>query len=307
MKQSSQPPIAPQYPHTHVAHGDKRSDPYYWLKNRNNPEGIAYLKAENQYAGAWLETLAPLQATIVDEMVSRIVAEDSSVPIRYGEYEYFSKDRQKDDYRSHWRQRVDHPETEELLLDENALAAGHEYFDLGHLAISPNHAMIGYATDLTGNEVYTIEVLKLADQMLLPNRIKNASGNFVWSQDCTCIYYTTLNNVHRPWRVYRHFIGQKPTDDELIFEEPDDAFYVSVCNSDSGRYIQIELNSKITSEVYLLDDFDGQSQPKQVLERVANVRYEIQDHEQALYILTNDNAVNFRLIRTSLDNPQRSN
>ncbi len=307
MNQDSTPPFAQKNPHTHITHGNEREDHYYWLKDRNNPEVIEYLNAENKYATDLLAPTERLQKQLVDEMVSRFVKTDTSVPVKLGEYEYFSKDRQRDNYRSHWRQRIGQPETEELLIDENALAKGHKYFDLESLQVSSDHKLLGYASDLTGDETYTIEVLRLDDRTLAPEKLKNASGNFVWSQDSTCIYYTTLNRVHRPYRVYRHRLGDSTGNDELVFEEPDDAFYISVSASDSKRFIQIELNNKITSEVYLLDAFDQEAKPQLVIERTTNVRYEVQDHDATLYILTNDGAVNFRLIKTSLKNPSRKN
>ena len=301
-----QPPSAARKAHTHVAHGDQREDPYYWLNDRNNPDVLDYLEAENEYARNWLSRLEPLQETIVDEMYSRIVETDTSVPLKYGPFEYFTKDRQQDDYQTHWRRRAKRPETDELLIDENALAKGHKYFDLENFAISPNHDLLGYAIDVKGDEVYTIEVLDLKTRQLRADRIDNASGNFAWSQDSTCIYYTTLNSVHRPHRVYRHCLGNDPAHDELLLEESDDAYYVSVSTSDSERFIQIELNSKITSEVYLLDAFDNAAKLQLVLARTTNVRYEVQDRNNDLYILTNDDAVNFRLVKTRLDAPQRA-
>lgn len=305
MKHLPQPPIAPQKEHRHITHGDVREDPYCWLRYRENSDVHDYLKAENEYADTWFSRLELLREELVKEMYNRIVGTDSSVPVKFGQYEYFSKDRQQDDYRSHWRRRIDQPETEELLLDENVLADGHKYFDLKSLHISPNHNLIGFATDLIGDEVYKIEILDLSSQTLLPDQIDNASGNFVWSQDSACIYYTTLNAMHRPYRVYRHCLGSERAENELIFEEPDEAFYVSLSASDSWKFIQIEANNKITSEVYLLDAFDNNATPNLILARKADVRYEVQDYEDSLYILTNDNAVNFRLVKTAVKNPDR--
>ncbi len=305
-KPRPQPPAAPRHDHTHVTHGDAREDPFYWLRERNNPEVTHYLNAENAYAQDWLARLEPLREELVSEMYDRVVETDSSVPVKLDQYEYFSKDRQQDDYRSHWRRHLDRPDTDELLLNENELAAGHKYFDLESLEVSPNHYLMGYATDFKGDEIYTIEVLDLQNRTLLADRIDNASGNFVWSQDSRSIYYTTLNSMHRPYRVYRHRLGTDRTDDELVFEELDEAFYVSLSASDSRKFIQIEVNNKITSEVYLLDTFDNEAMPQSVLARRADIRYEVQDYGDSLYILTNDDAVNFRLVKTRLNNPDRT-
>ncbi len=301
-----QPPIAPRRAHTHVAHGDHRNDPYFWLKDRGNPEVMDYLRAENEYAEASLKHLQPLMDELVKEMYGRIVETDLSVPIKRGAFEYYTKDRQQEDYESHWRRIVGEPATEELLIDENSLAVGHRYFDLGELEVSPDHELVAYATDFKGDEIYAIQVLRLTDRQLLVDRLDSTSGNFVWSGDSSCICYTTLNDVHRPYRVYRHRLGSAQQDDELIFEEPDEAFFVSVSVSDSERFIQIALESQITSEVYLLDACNHASQPRLIFERKANIHYEVQDRGEDLYVLTNDDAVNFRLTKTSLKHPDQT-
>ena len=227
------PPIAPAHPHTHITHSDQRTDPYFWLKDRNDPAVIAYLEAENAYAESWLKHTEPLRENLVKEMYSRIVETDTSVPVKRGQFEYYSKDEQQRDYLSHHRRKVGDSESEELVIDENVLAKGHKYFDLGDLLVSPDHKLAAIATDFKGDEIYTIEVLRLKDRKLLPDKLNNTSGNFVWSQNNTVLIYTTLNEVHRPYRVYRHRLGESQENDELILEELDDAFYVSVSESDS--------------------------------------------------------------------------
>ena len=146
--------------------------------------------------------------------------------------------------------------------------------------------MAAIATDFKGDEIYTIEVLRLKDRKLLSDKLNNTSGNFVWSQNNTVLIYTTLNEVHRPYRVYRHRLGESQENDELILEELDDAFYVSVSESDSECFIQINLKSAITSEVYLLDAKDDQCHPRLVFERRRDVLYWVQDRNDALYVLT---------------------
>ncbi len=300
------PPIAPALPHTHTIHSDQRIDPYFWLKDRNDPAVKAYLDAENAYAESWLKHTEPLRKNLVKEMYSRIVETDTSVPVKRGPFEYYFKDEQQSDYLSHHRRKIGDPESEELVIDENVLAKGRKYFDLGNLEVSPDHQLAAFATDFRGDEIYTIEVLRLKNRKLLPDKLNNTSGNFVWTQSNSALIYTTLNEVHRPHRVYRHRLGESQESDELIFEELDDAYYVSVSESDSERFIQINLKSAITSEVYLLDAKDDQCHPRLVFERTHDVLYRVQDRGDALYVLTNDNAVNFRLIRTKLDRLDRS-
>lgn len=305
MKPKPKQPVAARISHTHITHDDKRSDPYFWIKDRENPAVMDYLKAENEFAKAVLSHTEDLQEQLVDEMYSRIVKSDISVPVKLDQFEYFTKIRQQDDYPSHWRRKLNDPDTEEMLIDENILAKGHKYFDLGRWDVSPNHEFLAYTTDLKGDEIYTLEALRLSDRKMLPIKIAGCSDEFVWSQNNHCIYYTTLNQVHRPYRVYRHLLGDSPDNDELVFEELDDAFYISLDASSSKRFIQISLKSQISSEIYLLDACDDHAKPRLIFERIPDIRYEVEDRGDDLYVLTNEDAVNFRLTKTNLNNPTK--
>lgn len=306
MNTNTKPPAAPRIPHTHNAHGDLRDDPYFWMRDRENPAVMEYLNCENDFAGSALAHTEDLQEQLVEEMFGRIVKTDMSAPVKLDQYEYFTKTRQQDDYSSHWRRELGNPGTEELLIDENTLAKGHRYFDLGDWDVSPSHEYLAYATDRKGDEIYTLEALRLSDRKPLPVKITGCSANFVWSRTNQCIYYTALNQVHRPYRVYRHRLGDSHENDELVLEEPDDAFYISIGESSSKRFIQISLDSKVSSEVYLLDAGDDHAKPRLIFERVSDVRYEVDDRGDDLYVLTNEDAANFRLTKTALNNPDRA-
>lgn len=305
MNSNTKQPAAPRIPHTHIAHDDRRSDPYDWIKDRKNPAVMEYLSAENDFAKAALSHTEDLQEQLVEEMYSRIIKTDISVPVKLDQYEYFTKTHQQDDYSSHWRRMLGEPDSEELIIDENIMAKGLKYFDL-EWVVSPDHEILAFATDVKGDEIYTLEALRLFGRELLPIKIAGCSGDFVWSENNHCIYYTTLNIVHRPYRVYRHRLGDNPENDELVFEEPDDAFYISLNVSCSKKYIQIALNSQISSEVYLLDAHDDRAEPRLIFERTPDIRYQVEDRGEDLYVLTNEDAVNFRLTKTRLDKPDRA-
>ena len=306
MKSNLIPPKASRIAHQHVLHNDVRSDPYYWLRDRDNPDVTAYLEAENEYAKAVLAHTKPLQEQLIKEMYSRIVKEDTSAPVRYGPYEYYTRTCQHDDYPEHWRRHVDNHDITELVVDENDLASGCKYFHLGEYLPSPDHNWVGYATDTSGREIYTIEVKHIADRRVLPTKLTNCSGNFVWSQDSRYIFYTTLNEAHRPYRLYRHRLTDDSANDVLIYEESDEAFYMEIGKSDSKKFIQVTLASEITSEVWLLEADGNDINPKRIFERKNDVLYQVQDHENDLYVLTNLDAVNFRLMKTTVANPDIS-
>ena len=197
------PPVAERGAFVSVCQGDPRKDPYNWLRNRDDPKVIEYLEAENQYADQALAHTKELQQEIFDELKSRVVETDTSAPVKDGIYEYYYKDRKSDSYVAHYRKKVGLSETEELLIDENQLAEGQSFFDLDNFEISPDDQILAYATDTTGNERYTIRFLKLCDRQHLPEEITNASSAIVWSSSGTHLYYCTLNDVNRPYRLYR--------------------------------------------------------------------------------------------------------
>ena len=300
------PPKPKQVPHSLTVHNDTREDPYYWLQDRNNTAVIEYLEEENNYADSAMAHTEELRETIFEELRSRVVASDMSVPVKDGQYEYYYRDRKSDSYLRHYRRIVDKPDTEQLLLDENVLANERSFFDLGGYEVSPNDDLIAYATDTTGGERYTIEFLSLHDNALLPDTLTNTSDDLVWSSSGSFIYYTRLNESNRPYRLYRHQLGDNPDNDQLLFEEADEAYYLSISQTDSRRFLCLDLSTNSTAEVHLVDLTDDQSNPKVVFPRQAQIEYAVQDRDDDLYVLTNDDAVNFRLMRTCLRAPDNS-
>jgi len=300
------PPVAARIPHSLTVHGDTRDDPYYWLRERDNPAVIDYLNAENEYADHAMKHTEDLREAIFEELQSRVVESDMSAPVKDGQYEYYYRDRKSDSYLRHYRRKPAAAETEELLLNENLLAKDHSFFRLACYEVSPNDDLIAYATDTVGDERYTVEFAKLSDEGRLPDMLTNASGEVVWSKSGLRIYYTKLNDAHRPFQLYRHRLGDNPENDQLLYEESDEAFYMHISETDSGRFLCMGLAANSTDEVHLLDLADDQSTPQIVFPRAAQIEYCVQDRGERLYVLTNDKAVNFRLMRTDVSAPDNT-
>ena len=299
------PPQATKKPRTLTIHNDSREDNYFWLRERDNPEAITYLEAENEHTSQSMAHTEALQKELVAEMKSRIADSDETAPVRHGPYEYYSRINKADDYYAHYRRLINDLPTEQLLIDENKLAAQHNYFSLNEYMPSPTHSLLAYGVDTKGDEVYTIHIQNLSSEPLT-EVLHQTSGDFVWSSD-SCIYYTTLNSAHRSYRLYRHQLGTNQDEDELLIEESDEAFDINVSNSDSYRFIRVDIASAVTTECYLIDAADDTAKPILIFSRSPEIEYYVADHGDSLFVLTNEDAINFKIMETALDNPSKSN
>lgn len=298
------PPIAPQHRHVHQLHGDERIDDYFWLRERDNPEVIAYLEAENAYTEAMMQHTESLQTKLYEEMLSRIQEDDLSVPYRWGDYYYYTRTESGKAYPIHCRkyQSLDAPE--EVLLDQNELAEGTEYFSLGVLEVSPNHQILAYSTDTTGAERYTLVFLDLATRQLYPESILD-TASFAWGNDNRTVFYAQIDPANRPYKLFRHQLGSDASTDELLFHEADDAYFLGVDKTRSEAYLLFGLGSKITSEVHYLDANNPTGDFRVIRPRQVGVEYEVEHHTDTFYILTNENALNFKLMKASVNEPEQ--
>ena len=294
-------------------HGDVRVDPYYWLRDREDPEVIAYLEAENAYTERVLAPTSTLQDRIFDEIRGRVQETDVSPPARKGPWEYFTRTFEGSQYASHGRRPTGTPEgvDETVLLDENELAAGLEYFSLGGLALSPDQVRLAYSFDDDGGELHSLRFRDLASRADLPDVIDGVYYGLAWANDNATVFYVRPDDAMRPYQVWRHTVGTD-LDDVLVFEEPDERFFVSVGRARSGRAIILSSDSKLTSESRLLDPDDPAALPRVVEPRTDDVEYDVEHHVDAdgaeqLYILTNaDGATNFKLVRAPVTTPGRA-
>ena len=264
-----EPPEAKKIPSPRTFHGDTVVDEYAWLADKDDPDTIDYLRAENQYTDALTAHLAPLRDQIFEEIKARTQESDLSVPVRKGGWWHYSRTVEGKQYAVFCRRAVRPGEVippvpadgkpldgEEELLDGNELAVGHEFFSLGAFRTSPDQRWLAYSTDFAGNERFTLRIKDLATGATLPDEIPDTYAGCAWSLDGSTVFYTTVDEAWRPYRVWRHRIGTQAAEDTMVFEEPDERFHVWVSLTRSESYVMIRSSSVLTSEVWLLDAAD---------------------------------------------------
>ncbi len=260
-----------------------------------------YLEAENRYTE---ETTAPtksLQETLYQEILGRIQETDVSVPVKRDDYFYYTRTEEGHAYSIQCRKHGSLDAPEEILLDANVLAEGQKYFRLGNFAVSPNHRLLAYSTDLEGDESYTIQVKNLATGELLPDRIANTYYTLEWANDNRTFFYTVLDQTKRPYRAVRHELGS--TSDTTVYQEDDGRFALGLSKTRSRRFLFIELSSPLTSELRYLEAAEPLGDFRVMLPRRQNVEYDATHHGEYFFIRTNDQAKNFRLMRTPVSDP----
>jgi oligopeptidase B len=314
-------PQAERHPKTSTWHGITLVDDYAWLRADNwrevmrdpsllDPKIGDYLEAENVYVKAALAHTEPLQEALFAEMKGRIKEDDSTVPSPDGPFAYYTRYREGGQHPILCRQRRDGGD-EQALLDGDALAAGKAYFQLGGSAHSPNHTLLAWSADDKGSEIDTLRMRDLSTGHDLPDEIPDAEGSIVWSADSTVLYYVRLDANHRPSRVYRHRLGTPAADDALVYEEQDSRFFVSLGELQSRRFAAISVHDHETSESWLLDLANPDTEPRLIAPRETSVQYDVEHHpnwngEERLVIRTNaGTAEDFKVMLAPLANPAR--
>ncbi|MCC6591325.1 MAG: S9 family peptidase [Bryobacterales bacterium] len=289
-------PVAKVVPKTTTLHGDTLNDPYAWLRDRESAEVIAYLEAENAYTEAVMADTKDLQDALYAEMLGRIKQTDLSVPYRKGDYWYYARTTEGRQYPIYCRSRELGSEGgEQILIDANAMAAGHDYFRIGVLAVSPNQNLLAYSTDVEGDEEYTLRVKDLRTGELLPTEIKRTYNTVRWAADNETLFYNVLDAAKRPYRVYRHRLGST-TPDVLVYEETDERFTLEVNETRDEAYLLLDSHSSTTSEVRLLRATDPEGEFEVLLPRVQDIEYAVEHHTNRFYVTINDTGRNFRLV-----------
>ncbi len=308
----STPPVADRRPSTRSFHGDDVVDEYEWLRDKESPDTLAYLEAENAYADAQTAHLEGLRETIVEEIRSRTLETDLSVPVRHGDWWYYTRTREGSQYAIRCRCPIgaaddwtpptigdDAVDGEEVLLDSNAEAEGHEFFSLGGFSLSDDGHLLAYSTDVVGDERYTIRVKDLRTGELLGDEIAGTSGGVTWSAGASHLFYTTVDDAWRPHRVWRHRVGSAAADDVVVHEEDDERFFTGVGRTHSDAFLVIGASSKITSEVRVLAADDPEGEFRVVLPRRDGVEYSLEHAviggDDLFLLLHNDGAPDFRL------------
>ena len=305
------PPIAERRPHSVAAHGRSIDDPYFWLRDPGYPDVtdgdvLAYLEAEN----AWFErAMAPHQGlvdTLFEEMKARIKEDDSSVPQKDGDYIYWRAFEVGAQYRKWYRRPADAPEdgsADRLILDEPALAEGHEYFRLGAVSVSPCGRYLAFAIDTDGGERFEARIRDLATGDMLPDVIPGTLSALVWTSDSKALLYSLANESWRTDNARVHVLGTPLTADREIFHEDDEGFRVSIGLTSSEKWIVIATGDHVTSEVWLVPADDPFATPRLVSARQEGREYDVDEHDGWLYIRVNDTHTNFRLVKAPVDDP----
>jgi oligopeptidase B len=301
------PPVAQKQPEVLVLHGDERVDDYFWMRDANDPNVIAYLEAENAYTRAMMQHTETLQTTLYDEMLARIKETDLSVPYRKGDYYYYSRTEEGKAYPIYCRKKGSLDAPAEVLLDQNKLAEGYEFLSLGLFQVSPTHQLLAYSVDTSGAEQYTIFFLDLSTFQLYPESLAETYYSFAWGNDNRSVFYTKVDSTNRPFQLWRHTLGSNPADDVLVYEEPDEAYFLSVGKTRSEAYILMSLGSKITSEVHYLDANNPTDSFQVIHPRSSGMEYKVEHHSDYFYIVTNDEAINFKLMKTPVASPSKQN
>jgi oligopeptidase B len=301
------PPIAPRRPHPITQHGHTRIDDYFWMRERDNPEVIALLEAENAYADAVLANTNELQKQLFAEMKGRIKEQDASAPAKDGAYFYYTREEAGRQYPIHCRKQGSLDAPEEVLLDENALAAGHDYFRVGNFEASPDHRRLAYAIDTDGSETYILHIKDLVTGEVLPERIPNTYYGLAWASDNRTLFYTTLDDAKRPHKIYRHVMGDDPVNDREMLHEPDVQFYVVLGKSSSREYIVASLQAYDNGEAHVLRAGEPKGEFKLIQPRQKGIEYGVDHAGDHFYMLTNEGAENFKLMAAPASDPSREN
>ncbi|MBR6439694.1 MAG: S9 family peptidase [Bacteroidales bacterium] len=305
-------------PHEMTVHGHTRVDNYYWLKERENPDVIEYLKAENAYEEAMMKHTEPLQNQLFNEIVGRIKQDDMSVPVKHKGYWYYTRYEEGMEYPLYCRKAVVIPSeakpseeshaAEQVLLDGYEMSKGYSYFNVGGYSISPDNSLIAYSIDTVSRRQYQIFFKEIETGKMFSEVIQNTSGNMVWANDNKTIFYSVKDESLRSCRIMRHELGTDPKDDMEVYYEDDATFYAFVSKTKSERYILIILESTLTSEIRYIDADNPKDEFKIVQKRQHDLLYGVGHYGDFFYILTNaDGAKNYKLMRTPVNATGKNN
>ncbi|MFC0554633.1 S9 family peptidase [Planotetraspora thailandica] len=306
------PPVAKKVPVERTHHGDTVVDEYAWLFSKDDPDTISHLEAENAYTQEMTGHLKDLQETVFQEIKSRTLETDLSVPSRKGAWWYYSRTEEGKQYGIQCRVAADGDDPpaltpgeplpgEQILLDGNELAGDSSFFSVGTSAVSPDGTKLAYSTDFTGDERFTLRFKDLETGELLPDEIPGVFYGGAWSADGSTFFYSTIDEAWRPYRVHRHTLG---SDDEVIvYQEDDERFWVGVGLTRSQRYLVISSGSKITTEVRVLDADDPTGEFAVIRPRETGIEYSLDHAGDRFLILHNRDAVNFELATAPIGDP----
>ncbi len=300
------PPVAEKRPFELTMHGHTRVDDYYWLRERDNPEVIEYLEAENEYTAAMLKHTEDLQDKLYEEIVGRIKQTDESVPYFDNGYYYYTRYEEGGEFPIYCRKKGSMDGAEEIMLNVNEMAEGHSFYNVSGLNVSPDNRILAFGVDSVGRRKYELRFRDIETGELLSDIITETNGYVAWANDSRTFYYTIQNEVTlRSEKVFRHQLGNNPDDRELVYYEQDETYRVGVFTTKSKKYVMIVSGSTLSTEYRYIDA--GRSSGNFVIfqPRERDIIYRVDHHGDKFYILTNWDAQNFRLMETPVGRTEK--
>jgi oligopeptidase B len=301
-------PVAAKKPKKLTIHGHTRIDDYYWLRERENPEVIAYLEAENAYRESVMEGTEQFQKDLFEEIVGRIKQDDKSVPYKENGYYYYTRYEEGKEYPIFCRKKESLEAEEEILANVNEMAEGYNYYQVGGLSVSPDNRFMAIGIDTVSRRKYTIYIKDLETGEMLEDRIPLTTGGSSWANDSKTLFYTQKDDeTLRSKAIFRHVMGSDASGDVLVYEETDETFGTYVYKTKSKKYLVIGCSSTLTSEYRYLSADDPKGEFTVIQARVRGLEYNISHYGDHFYIITNLDAKNFRLMKTPVENPAKEN
>jgi oligopeptidase B len=305
-----EPPNPEKIPHELTAHGNKRNDNYYWMKlsdeqknagtkDEQTQKVLNYLNAENDYLKANLKHTEAFQEKLYKEIVGRIKQTDESVPYKDNGYWYYNRYEEGQEYPIYCRKKGTLEAPEEIMLNVNELAKGHDYFQVQGLSVSENNNLLAYGVDTVSRRRYTVYIKDLRSGKIVDQPVPNTEGYVAWTNDNSIFFYTMKDSVTlRSERIYRHALNTDPAKDELVYTENDETFYTGIYKTKSNKYMVIWAGSTLTNHYQILDAGNPKGKFKEFSPREKGIEYSIDHYKDKFYVLTNLDAQNFRLMET---------
>ena len=306
-------PVAPRRPKEITQHGRTRLDNYFWMRYREDPEVLKYLRAEQDYLDEVMQHTKALQEQLFQEMKGRIKEDDSSAPEKDGDYIYYTRFEAGKQYPLYCRKRGNPEASEKILLDQNQLAGPNNFCRIGAFAVSPDGTKLAYSVDGDGTEVCTIYIKDLTTGTLFPEMITNTFGDVYghhgveWAYDNASFFYVTRDATLRPYRIYRHRLGTEPAQDVLLYEEKDDTYFLWLTQSRSKTYIMANMHSTLTDEWIYLPNDGSTYEFKSFQPRIKGMEYQVEHAGDHFFVITNENAQNFKLMKAPLHATTKEN
>lgn len=301
------PPKAKKIEKQLKVHDDVRVDDYYWLNERENPEVIKYLEAENTYTKNMMKHTEQLQETLYKEIIGRLKQDDKSVPYLKNGFFYYSKYEKGQEYPIYCRKKGSLNGTEEILLNVNEMAKGHNYFSVNGLSISQDNKLLSFGVDKVGRRKYGIFIKNLETGEMFKDHVKNTTGNSIWANDNKTVFYTIKDKTLRSYKILKHTLGTDSKTDTVVFHEKDPTFSTFVYKTKSDKYIIIGSSSTMSNEYRFIDALSPDDKFKIIQKRIRGLEYSVNQYENDFYIVTNLNAKNFKLVKTPVSQTEKEN